>query len=209
MAGTAGILRPKGVVLFLAVLVLLVGGWVLLADSLARRAVEGIGTSLVGARVDFDAADVGLFPPSLVLSGLAVTDPDAPMTNAVEVGRAEFAIEGRPLLAGRLIVRAARLDGVRLGTPRTRSGALAKTPKRKEGEGGFSIPLPELSLPDADTILKDNPLTSVADAEALAKDLKAARAAWEDRLKGLPDKKTVDAYRARIQELRKRKPKGV
>jgi uncharacterized protein (TIGR03545 family) len=209
MAGGVGILRPKGVVLFLAVLLLIVGGWVLLADTLARRAVEGIGTALVGARVDLDAADVGLFPPSLVLSGLAVTNPDAPMTNAVEVTRSEFSIEGRPLLTGRFVVRAARLDGVRLGTPRARSGAIKKAPKAKKESGGISIPLPELSLPDVDTILKDNPLTSVADAEALARDLKTARAAWEERLKSLPDKAAVDAYRDRIRALQKSRPKGV
>ncbi len=208
MPGFTACIRPKGLILFVVALVLIVGGWVLLADTLTRRAVEAVGTRLVGAEVDVRAADVGLFPPGLVLSGLAVTDPDAPMTNAVEVGRAEFAIEGRPLLAGRFIVRAARLDDVRLGTPRARSGALRKAPKSQKGEG-LSIPLPELSLPDADTILKDNPLTSVADAEALSKDLKAARAAWEKRLKDLPDRKSLDAYRARIRDLQKRKPKGV
>lgn len=205
-APSPGLLRPRGVILFVAVLVLVAGGWVLLADALARRAVEGIGTALVGAEVDLAEADVRLFPPSLVLSGLAVTDPDAPMTNAVEVGRAEFAVEGRPLLAGRVVVRAARLDGVRLGTPRTRSGAVRKAPESKAG--GFSIPLPDLALPDVDTILKANPLTSVTDAEALAKDLKAARAAWEERLHALPDQQAVAAYRARLRDLQRRKPKG-
>jgi len=209
MAGLGACLRPKGIVLFVVALVLIVGGWVLFADAVARRAVERIGTSIVGAKVDLGAADVGLFPPSLVLSGLAVTDPDAPMTNAVEVARSEFSIEGRPLLTGRFVVSAARLDGVRLGTARTRSGALTKAPKAKKESGGFSISLPELSLPDANAILLQNPLTSVADAEALARDLKTARAAWEERLQGLPDKAAVDAYRSRVRDLQERRPKGV
>jgi len=191
-------LRPKGLLLLGAVLVLLAGGWWLLADAVVRRAVEGTGTALVGARVDLARAEVGLFPPRVVLDGLEVTDPDAPMTNAVAVDHGELRLDGGALLGARFVVDTARLDGVRLHTPRARSGALARRPK-DEREGGFA--LPSIDLPDAGEILKDHPLKSVAAGDALARDLKAARAAWEARIEALPGPDRVEDYRARLKAL--------
>jgi uncharacterized protein (TIGR03545 family) len=201
-------LRPRGLVLFAGTVVVLVGcGW-LLADTLVRRAVEAAGTALVGARVELEAADVGLFPPRLGLTGLAVTNPDAPLTNAVEVADARLRLDGGALLGGRLVVDAMGVEGVRFDTPRTRSGALARHPKAP-GEKGPGLPLPAFSLPDVGTILKDNPLQSVAEGEALAKDLKAARAGWEDRLKTLPGRDRLDAYRTRAQAIDKERKGGL
>jgi uncharacterized protein (TIGR03545 family) len=196
-------LRPGGLALFVGVTALLVLGWVLLADTLVKRAVEGIGTRLVGARVELGSADVGLFPPALTLTALAVTDPDAPMTNAVEVGRAALAVDGGALLGARLVVDAMRVEGVRFGTPRARSGALSPGAKKTAApSAGPGLSLPSFDLPDVGDILRDHPLTTVADAEALARDVRAARAAWKERIAALPDQKTLEAYRERVKALK-------
>lgn len=201
-------LRPGGLALFGAVAVLLVGGWVLLADALARRAIEAAGTALVGAEVDLERADVGLFPPRLALAGLAVTDPDAAMTNAVQVDRAELNVNGGALLGGRFVVDAMRVEGVRLHTPRTRSGALHKAPKAPKAEGP-GLTLPGVDLPDLKELLNAAPLESVDRAEALARDLKAARADWEKRVEGLPGKDDLDRYRERLKALKADRKKGL
>jgi uncharacterized protein (TIGR03545 family) len=196
--------------LFVGVTVLLVLGWVLLADTLVKRVVEGIGTRLVGARVELESADVGLFPAALTLAGLAVTDPDAPMTNAVEVGRAALAVDGGALLGARLVVDDMRVEGVRFGTPRARSGALApKARKPDAASSGPGLSMPSFDLPDVGDILRDNPLTTVADAEALARDARAARAAWKERVAALPDKEKLEAYRERAKALKDAKGGGL
>jgi uncharacterized protein (TIGR03545 family) len=205
------VLRPGGLALFGTVAVLLVGGWVLLADPLARHAITTAGTALVGAEVDLDKADVGLFPPRLALAGLAVTDPDAPMTNAFQVARAELSVNGGALLGGRFVVDAMRVEGVRLHTPRARSGAIKKAAKKAEAPGaaGPGLSLPGIDLPDLNEILNRQPLASVQQAEALAHDLKGARAAWEERVKSLPGQDDLDRYRERLKELKANRKGGL
>lgn len=199
-------LRPGGLTLFGAVAVLLAGGWMLLADPLARRAIQAGGTALVGAEVDLEKADVGLFPPRLALSNLAVTDPDAPMTNAFQVATAELALDGGALLGGRFVVDQLRVEGVRLHTPRARSGAVRKAAEAPEAPEAPGAAAPGLALggirpPDLKEILDQQPLEAVDRAEALSRDLKAARTAWEARLASLPGREALDTYRDRLKAI--------
>ena len=56
---------------FLGALLLIFVFWWLFAGLLLERAVEEAGTHVVGARVELESADVGLFP----LSALGLTIP--------------------------------------------------------------------------------------------------------------------------------------
>ena len=60
-------------------------GWIFFVDTAVERGIEAIGTAIVGAKVELEEADVQFRNGSVVLRGLQVTDPDAPMTNLVEV----------------------------------------------------------------------------------------------------------------------------
>ena len=72
-----------------------------------------MGTEMIGAKVELGAADVSLMPVGLVLSGLAVTDPAEPMTNAVEVARLSLDIEGGELLRRKVIITTMAVEGIR------------------------------------------------------------------------------------------------
>jgi len=58
---------------------------VFMIDGIIESQIEKHGTAAVGARVDLAAADLSFFPLGLTLSGLDITDPSAPMTNAASV----------------------------------------------------------------------------------------------------------------------------
>ena len=117
-----GWIRTWGLGVFVGLVVLLALFWVLLMDWIVERAVEEVGTEVVGARVDLDSADVGLFPVSVALFGLQVTNPSAPMTNAFEVGRIAAGVNGTPLLRRKVHIDELAVEGLRFGTPRESSG---------------------------------------------------------------------------------------
>ena len=75
------LLRLKAIVPLVLVFALIGIGWVLMVDRVIELSIEGLGTMLVGARVDLAEADLRIREGSIVLRGLEVTNPDKPMTN--------------------------------------------------------------------------------------------------------------------------------
>ena len=80
-------IRWGGLVAFLVVVGLVAGFWFLFVDGIVEEVIEDQGTRAVGAKVELASADLSLLPAGLTLVGLQVTNPDAPMTNVVEIGR--------------------------------------------------------------------------------------------------------------------------
>ncbi len=97
--------------------------WIFLVDGWVKYLIEEAGTEAVGAKVELDAADLSLFPAGLMLTRLQVTDPNAPMTNVVEIAQVAMGLDGLNLLRRKDIVEEMALEGFRLGTPRVTSGA--------------------------------------------------------------------------------------
>ena len=117
--------RLQGLIPLVLFLVLLVVAIWLLLDPLVKWGVEDVGTELVGAKVDLASADVHLFKGSVTLNGLQVTDPAHPMTNLVQAEQIVADVSLAPLLEKKLVLDTVAVRGVRFGTPRKTSGALA------------------------------------------------------------------------------------
>lgn len=194
----------------LGVFVALVGGlaalWVLFADTAVEWAVEASGTRVVGARVELAQADVGFSPAHLELSGLAVTNPNAPMENALEAERIAFDIDWIGLLLDRVHVDEVSVEGLRFGTVRDTSGAIgttARETRRSRLLDGVreKAQIPPLEVPSAQEVLEREQLTSpqvIADAR---KTLAERRRALEARLAELPGEEARERYRQRLAEL--------
>jgi uncharacterized protein (TIGR03545 family) len=196
-------IRWPGVIAFAAVTALLAAAWWLLVDGLVECAIERAGTQAVGAKVELAAADLTLFPIGLTLTGLEVTDPDAPMTNAVEVRRISFAMSGLQLLRRKIIVNEMAVDGVRFGTPRKASGAIGtQEPSvvQKTAKTGFV--LPSAQIPDVKDILTKEELQSLKLAETLRADIQAEQDRWKRQVADLPDKAKFDGYRQRLDKVK-------
>ena len=97
-------IRGWGLGAFLVVAAILVCVWIFLVDGWVRYLIEEAGTEAVGAKVELDAADLSLFPAGLTLSRLQVTNPKAPMTNAVEMAKVTMGLDGLHLLRRKVIV---------------------------------------------------------------------------------------------------------
>jgi uncharacterized protein (TIGR03545 family) len=195
------VVRWQGLLIFAVLVALAAGLWLLFVDRYAERAIESAGTSVVGAKVELDKADVSLSPLGLTLVGLKVTDPDAPMTNAFEAGRIAFRMDGPNALRRKIIIEEMSVEDVRLNTPRKTSGAVAstgKTPLEQLAE------LPSFVIPNVKEAFEKEKadLRSLKLVAGAAADAETARARWATKLKDLEAAADVEKYQKRYAELK-------
>ena len=213
--------RWWGIGVFLGLIVLLCAGWLLLADRIVKNTLETAATRAVGAKVDIGGADVSLLPTGLTLTDLQVTNPQQPMRNALQVERIAMNLDAAMLLRRKIHIGEMTLDGVRLNTPRKRSGAVSNDSDRRQkaAEPKDSSPDAASDLPgwlsggfeepDVKTILKKEKLQTLVLAESLQSDLEKEKRRWEQRLDDLPDKEKLASYRNRIDKLKNARKGGL
>ena len=194
--------RWPGLLAFLVVVLLVVGVWLLVVDSVIKRTIKTAGTKLVGAMVDLEAVDLSLFPLGLTLTGLQVTNPDAPMTNAVQVDRIAFLMDGPNLLRRKLIIEEMAVEGVRLNTLRRTSGAVAPQETAPSAPGkasGTQFTLPSFTVPDVREILARETLPSLKSIQSLRADIQDQKERWQKQLAELPGKAKLEDYKQRLE----------
>jgi len=206
-----GIIRWKGLIAFVAVIAFGTVLWLCFVDDFVERIIEKAGTWIVGAKVELDDADLSLFPFGLNLSRLQVTDPDKPMTNTVDIKRTVLSLDPLNLLRRKVIIERMAMEGVRFGTERKVSGAVARMPadtedsSKEPGEKGAGFKFPSFEVPDVNEILKREELQSLKLVESLRIEMREEIQSWQKRLEDLPNKKDFDDYQNRIEELRSTK----
>jgi uncharacterized protein (TIGR03545 family) len=206
-------IRWRGLIAFLVVNGLLFTFFLLFVDGLVKRTIEKTGAALVGARVELDDAGLSLIPLGLSLSRLQVTNPDEPMTNAVEISRIAFSMDLLNLLRRKVIIEEMAVDNVRFKTPRKTSGALSRPPEKVPDQAKKSLieklSLPSLEIPDVQEILEKEDLQSLTRIRSVRQEIEAEREKWQRRLDELPDKAKLEEYRNRIKDLKSSKKGGL
>lgn len=209
-------IRWQGFSVFVGIVVIVCALWLLFADTFVKNTIEKVGTRIVGAKVDLDDVDISLFPIGFRLARLQVTDPDAPMTNAVEVRDIAFAMDSVNALRRKIIIEEMTMDGVQFGTPRSSSGAIPdwegkKPPEetKKEAKQIAKFGIPAFEVPDVKKILEQEDLESVKEIKSLHSDIERAREDWKLRLDKLPDKEKLAEYKHRIETLKSAQKGGV
>ncbi|GJL62806.1 MAG: hypothetical protein NPIRA04_14600 [Nitrospirales bacterium] len=189
--------------------VLLVVFWIFVVDVIVENIIEAKGTEIVGAIVELDEADLSVFPSGLTLTRLQVTNPDKPMTNAVDIARMAMGLDVLPLLWRQVIIDEMAVEGVRFGTERSASGAIRNAPISEPAESAFALSLPALKIPNVKEILEKEDLETMRLIEALKSDIQHERDIWEERLKQLPGKEQVQKYKQRVKQVKKSAKGGI
>ncbi|MBM4132200.1 MAG: TIGR03545 family protein [Nitrospira sp.] len=198
-----GWIRWWGLGVFVGLTGLLALLWLFLVDPFVKRMIEQTGTKLVGAKVELGAAHVTLSPLGLTLSRLQVTNPDEPMSNAVEAARIAMSLDGLNLFRRKVIIEEMAVEGLRFGTPRQSSGAVA--PSREPSavaKLAAKVPMPSFEVPNIKTVMATADLQSVKLVEALQADIKKEQENWKRRLAELPDQNKLNDYKTRIEKLK-------
>jgi uncharacterized protein (TIGR03545 family) len=207
------LIRWKAVApLALAVLVVALCWWLFLDWSI-EWAIEYTGAEIVGARVDVGSVRTSLRNGSVRVRGLEVTDPDQPMTNLVQADEIVAQVRVLPLLEKKIVIDTMAVRGVRFGTPRRFSGAIARQSPttgrvaRAISDWANRIKIPPLNLRglggvvDVSRISADS-LRTVQQARSLSQQSDSLRRAWQSQLSGLDPQPQVDSARALIARLK-------
>jgi uncharacterized protein (TIGR03545 family) len=205
--------RWKAVAPLAIVLALLVLGWTLFVDRLLRKGIEAGGTAAVGAKVELASARIHLFRGNVTLRGLQVTNPNAPMTNIVQLDEIVAQIALLPLLEKKVVVDTVAVRGVRFNTPRRTSGAIpkpAEQPRRASRstlEWAQSVDIPGLDLSGLGKVtelasVRPDSLQSLREARALAARADSLRGAFERGLRAADPTPVADSARALADRLR-------
>lgn len=180
------------------------------ASIFIKNAIEDYGSEALGAQVNVDSVKLTLDPLGFRIGRLQATNPDAPMTNAVEIKSMAIEVAFWNLFMGQFIINELSVDDIEFNTPRKTSGVIAKKAIVKKKDEGPSI-LDEAAkqLPSAKEILEKETLLTEVKSEEL-KLLYAERSQQIDALKaGLADEKKMKAYQSEIQSLTSEKLKSL
>ena len=212
------LIRWEGIIAFLVICAALTVLLIVFAGPITKSVIEANGTALVGAKVELNKAKVGLIPLTLELQGLSVTNPDQPMANITEVKRIAFTLDESKLLARKVIIDEMSLEGVRFNTARTSSGAVpglkkkiaalgeaatksaAKASQKICAQADFS--LPSLEIPDIQSVLAGEQLSSMKEVAQLKATLQSTRDEFTKKIETLPAKKDFDQIKNRIAALK-------
>lgn len=208
-----GLIRWKALLPLSVVLILIVGGYLLFADTLVRRGVEKGGTAIVGAKVDLAEADLGIGDGSIAMRGLAVTNPSAPMTNLFEADEIQLDMRVLPLLEKKVVIDTVAVRGLRFGTPRETSGAIDRPSEpAAESKGVVDAWLEQVKVPpftlqtltqtvNVDAISAES-LATLREARHAIAYVDTAKAKLQADLAALDPRPTIDSAEALVARLR-------
>jgi uncharacterized protein (TIGR03545 family) len=192
----------------------LLGGvlWLLVADRIARRSAEKIGTAIVGAQVEIEDLHIDLTNGDVTVRGLTVASPHEALKNLVQADELVADIDLLPLLEKKIVIDRLAANGLRFGTPRTTDG---RTAGRSDGVSGrvlaetrrwseqFQVPALQLATGKIDVgTLDPRNLSAVPAAQALTARVDSSRRAWQTGLDSLRLGAAVDSATATLARLR-------
>jgi uncharacterized protein (TIGR03545 family) len=149
-------IRPWGVV----ILLVLILGTVLFANSLLKHFIITRGTELNGAKVELESLNLDLWPATLELRGFRVTDAQNPMVNLIDIGWIKLHLDGVMPIQKPLIIDRLELSQLQINSPRNDSGVLDKKSPNRRPEYDFTAVLPNLSMDDMVPMLRSVLLNS-------------------------------------------------
>ena len=206
--------RKKGVAFLTTIVITLLALMILLRDFLVEWALEAAGSTVVGARVEFEGVNLSLLNARLRWNSLQVTNPFNTWYNLFETGPAELNFALEPLLVSRFIIQNMQTDSILFNTRRSTNGALAG----RDGNIAASIeriqlnlqeeletiPLLNLAFMDdlsAENVLQEAQIRTPEKVDSLQNAFRETISTWNSRIVGLPDSQSLARIRVQIDTI--------
>lgn len=190
-------LRWWGLAVFSSLILLFIILWFFVAPWLIKNSIETAGSEALGAKLDVNEVSLGLFPASLEINGMALTDPDSPMRNMMEIGTTKIAIDSEFLFWKKLVIDDLDFSDLAFNTPREKSGALKGgrlTTKALATVSEFK--LPDINSVNVNKLIQSADLVTTKRISNLNKMQKEMQSYWKTNL----DKKKLSDSIATIKE---------
>ncbi|MFS1704016.1 TIGR03545 family protein [Alteromonas sp. AMM-1] len=184
----------------LAILLVPVVLYWLFADSLIKSVLESQLTQSYGAEVNIGQFEHHLFPLSVSIDSIELTNPAKPDRNQVVVGQLKGDVEFWPLLSNQLIMNELAVTNVAFDQPRKTPGIVLKQP---DGQS-FEALLAEAkeALPGVDELLARSPLKTTAAVEQAQQTYNTYADGLKQDYEALPDKAKLEQYKAQVKALK-------
>tara|TARA_B110000008_G_scaffold279755_1_gene328435 strand:+ start:4083 stop:5891 length:1809 start_codon:yes stop_codon:yes gene_type:complete len=201
-------IRWSGLLGFIAIIALLVVGWMFVAGPLIKYSIETFGSKAANAKVEVEDVSLSFAPMGIEITGLQVANADKPMENIFQFDRAVADLEFLPLLLGKGIVNEVVLSGVAFSTPRQSSGALlddrdddAEKTSSAKNESFINPDSINQALPSADELLAREPLLTEQRGRAFQQSFKTIKTDSDNAIAALPGNEDFAAYEDEFNRL--------
>jgi hypothetical protein len=183
------------------VLLVILGIYIALLDTLAKPLFEKQATEMYGAEVSVDSLSVSPFVGKVTLHQLQVTDRRKAMRNLAQADRAYIDIDILKLAQDIIEIDEMELDGLVIMNPRSEPGVILR-PLLPEDSDIATAGLPTFDLPDADALIEQQREKLENEINSFRESIEKKRTEWEVIIASLPDEDDIKAYKARIRELK-------
>jgi uncharacterized protein (TIGR03545 family) len=184
----------------LSIPLVLIGAYWLFSDALFKSITEAQLSQTYGAEVNIGEFKHTLFPLSLEIKNIQITDPQRPTTNQVVIGELAGDIEFIPLFSNQFIMNKVALLDVAFAQPRATAGEVFHIPEQSFNFDDLLASSQE-ALPDVDDLLAKSPLKTT---QAVA-DAQQTYATYSDSLEAeyqkLPNKERLNYYKTQLKQL--------
>ena len=200
-------IRWSGLIGFVVVVALFAVFFIFAAGPLARMAIESVGSSVAGAKVEVDDVSFTLSPVGFELGRMTVANSDQPMENLLEFQSAAATVDLAPLLMGKGIIRDLSVNGLQFNTERSESGALEVEQSSTDSaaaesadEDGVGQQL-AANLPSAEEILERENLKTQAAGEAFQQTFDTRQQQLDEALAAVPDDARLKEYQEQLNAI--------
>jgi len=179
--------------ILLIIVVLLCAAYFFLIDRLLKTAIETQGSNALTAKLDVADVTFHLFPTSIRLEGVQITNPQQPLRNVVEMRALTAPLNIGAIIDRKIDIPNMEINGLRFNTARAQSGAIANLTRAAATAADNSA----ATLPDINQLARQQSQTQQDELEKTRLDLTAILNRWQQQLQQLPDDNQIEAYRQR------------
>lgn len=219
-----GLIRWEAIIPFTAVVLIIAAYFHFFFDMHAKKLIEFGAYSALGSEVNIGTFETSFFNAHLKVSKIEITNSEQPTHNSIEIGEIRFGMLWDALLRAKVVVNEAVVEQIAFNTQRKRPGKV-KPPEVADPNAPSALDkLKDETLSRAEEHYSDNVLGNLVamlggsqgeaqlekirdqlpSKEMLAgfeQNLKSKESEWNQKLKGLPTEKDVQALDKKFKSI--------